>query len=144
VSVQAQILNLLQELQRKLNLAFVFITHDLSVIHHIGHQIEVMYLGKIVEEGNIEDIFYNTAHPYSTALLSARPAVNEAERQQKIVLEGEIPSPSNPPNGCAFHPRCTQELMEECRTIFPGPLELSETHKVYCWDVVRKQQEGKL
>lgn len=99
VSVQAQILNLLIKLQKKFNLAYIFITHDLSVIHHIGQKIAVMYLGKIVESGNVEDIFYNPQHPYTKALLSARPAVSQEEIQEKIVLEGEIPSPSNPPSG---------------------------------------------
>jgi oligopeptide/dipeptide ABC transporter ATP-binding protein len=133
VSVQAQILNLLQKLQKKFHLALVFITHDLSVIHHIGHRIKVMYLGKFVETGNIEDIFYNTKHPYTKALLSARPAVNDEEKQEKIILEGEIPSPTNPPTGCSFHPRCQAKLRRECNKEIPSEIALSDSHHVWCW-----------
>ncbi|MHA1673643.1 MAG: ABC transporter ATP-binding protein [Promethearchaeota archaeon] len=133
VSVQAQILNLLQDLQRKFHLAYIFISHDLSVIHHIGHRINVMYLGKFVETGNIEDIFYNTQHPYTQALLSARPAVSKAELQHKIILEGEIPSPSNPPSGCSFHPRCQAKMLPECNKKIPEEIALDESHHIWCW-----------
>jgi len=133
VSVQAQILNLLKDLQEKFHIAYVFITHDLSVIHHIGHRIGVMYLGLFVETGTIDDIFYNTQHPYTKALLSARPAVSEAEKQHKIILEGEIPSPSNPPTGCSFHPRCQEKMLPECNKESPHETILSDTHHVWCW-----------
>ena len=133
VSVQAQILNLLKKLQDELHLAYVFITHDLSVIHHIGNRIAVMYLGLLAETGTIDDIFYNTQHPYTKALLSARPAVNAEEKQQKIILEGEIPSPSNPPTGCSFHPRCQEKMLPECNKESPHEIILSETHHVWCW-----------
>lgn len=133
VSVQAQILNLLQKLQNDFNLSYIFITHDLSVIHHIGHRIGVMYLGKFVETGDIEDIFYNTMHPYTKALLSARPAVSEKEKQDKIILEGEIPSPANPPNGCSFHPRCQEKMLPECNKKIPEETVLSDSHHVWCW-----------
>ncbi len=133
VSVQAQILNLLQKLQDDFNIAYIFITHDLSVIHHIGHRIGVMYLGKFVETGIINDIFYNTKHPYTKALLSARPAVSEKEKQDKIILEGEIPSPANPPNGCSFHPRCQEKMLPECNKKIPEETVLSDTHHVWCW-----------
>ncbi|MHA1583824.1 MAG: ABC transporter ATP-binding protein [Promethearchaeota archaeon] len=133
VSVQAQILNLLQDLQKKFHLAYIFITHDLSVIHHIGHRICVMYLGKIVERGNIEDIFYNSKHPYTKALLSARPAVSKEEKQNKIILEGEIPSPSNPPKGCSFHPRCPEKLLPECNKKYPPECKISDSHISSCW-----------
>lgn len=133
VSVQAQILNLLKDLQMKFHLAYIFITHDLSVIHHIGHRIGVMYLGLFVETGTIDDIFYNTQHPYTKALLSARPAVSEEEKQKKIILEGEIPSPSNPPTGCSFHPRCQEKMLPECNKESPHETILSETHHVWCW-----------
>ncbi|WP_457559455.1 ABC transporter ATP-binding protein [Candidatus Harpocratesius sp.] len=139
VSVQAQILNLLQELQKNLNLAYIFITHDLSVIHHIGHRIGVMYLGKFVETGNIEDIFYNNQHPYTQALLSARPAVSKSELQEKIILEGEIPSPSNPPSGCSFHPRCQAKMLPECNKKEPEETALSETHHIWCWQFGRDE-----
>ena len=133
VSVQAQILNLLKKLQQDLKLAYIFITHDLSVIHHIGNRIAVMYLGLLAETGTIDDIFYNTQHPYTKALLSARPAVNEEEKQHKIILEGEIPSPSNPPTGCSFHPRCQEKMLPECNKETPHETILSETHHVWCW-----------
>jgi len=133
VSVQAQILNLLKKLQQDLHLAYIFITHDLSVIHHIGSRIAVMYLGLLAETGTIDDIFYNTQHPYTKALLSARPAVNEEEKQHKIILEGEIPSPSNPPTGCSFHPRCQEKMLPECNKETPHETILSETHHVWCW-----------
>lgn len=139
VSVQAQILNLLQELQQKFHLAYIFITHDLSVIHHIGHRIGVMYLGKFVETGNIEDIFYNNKHPYTQALLSARPAVSRKELQQKIILEGEIPSPSNPPSGCSFHPRCQAKMLPECNKKIPEETELDDTHHIWCWQFGRDE-----
>ncbi|UYP44442.1 Glucose import ATP-binding protein GlcV [Candidatus Lokiarchaeum ossiferum] len=133
VSVQAQILNLLQKIQKEFHLAYIFITHDLSVIHHIGHRIGVMYLGKFVETGDIEDIFYNTSHPYTRALLSARPAVSEIEKQEKIILEGEIPSPANPPNGCSFHPRCQEKMLPECNKKIPEETILTDSHHVWCW-----------
>ncbi len=133
VSVQAQILNLLQQLQNEFNLSYIFITHDLSVIHHIGHRIGVMYLGKFVETGIVDNIFYNTMHPYTRALLSARPAVSEKEKQNKIILEGEIPSPANPPNGCSFHPRCQEKMLPECNKKIPEETIISDTHHVWCW-----------
>ncbi|RLD98279.1 MAG: peptide ABC transporter substrate-binding protein [Aquificota bacterium] len=139
VSVQAQILNLLQDLQKKYHLAYIFITHDLSVIHHIGHRIGVMYLGKFVETGNIEDIFYNNQHPYTQALLSARPAVSKTELQEKIILEGEIPSPSNPPSGCSFHPRCQAKMLPECNKKVPEEYALSESHHIWCWQFRRDE-----
>lgn len=137
VSVQAQILNLLKVLQERLKLAYIFITHDLSVIHHIGSRIAVMYLGLLVETGTIDDIFYNTSHPYTRALLSARPAVNAEEKQHKIILEGEIPSPSNPPTGCSFHPRCQEKMLPECNKESPHETILSDTHHVWCWKFVK-------
>lgn len=132
VSVQSQILNLLGDLQKEFNLAYLFITHDLNVIHHVGNNVAVMYLGKIVEKGNIEDIFYNPAHYYTIALLSAKPALNDEEKIAQIILEGEIPSPINPPNGCSFHPRCFAEKEGICHTKPPGKIKLSETHSVWC------------
>ncbi len=132
VSVQSQILNLLGDLQKEFNLAYLFITHDLSVIHHVGTKIAVMYLGKIVESGNIEDIFYHPAHYYTKALLSARPALNDEEKKIQIILEGEIPSPINPPSGCSFHPRCFAEKEGICHTKPPGMIKLNDTHAVWC------------
>ncbi len=133
VSVQSQILNLLEDLQKEFELAYLFITHDLSVIHHVGANVAVMYLGHIVEKGNISDIFYDPKHPYTQALLSARPAVNEEEKQQQIILKGEVPSPVNPPSGCPFHPRCFSRRDDlPCEIDFPEMQKLSDTHFVSC------------
>ncbi len=133
VSVQSQILNLLEDLQKEFELAYLFITHDLSVIHHVGAKVSVMYLGHIVEEGEIADIFYNPKHPYTQALLSARPAVNEEEKQQQIILKGEVPSPANPPSGCPFNPRCFSKTDDmPCELDFPKMRQLSETRRVSC------------
>ncbi|MFX1320319.1 MAG: ABC transporter ATP-binding protein [Promethearchaeota archaeon] len=106
VSVQAQILNLLKDLQKQFNLSYLFITHDLTVVQHIADRIAVMYLGKFVEVGTVKDVFNNPSHPYSRALLSARPTFDPTYRINRIILEGDVPSPINPPKGCAFHPRC--------------------------------------
>ena len=133
VSVQSQILNLLEDLQKEFDLAYLFITHDLSVIHHVGANVAVMYLGHIVEKGNIADIFYDPKHPYTQALLSARPAVNEEEKQQQIILKGEVPSPVNPPSGCAFNPRCFSKTDDmPCTIDSPELMDLSDTHSVAC------------
>jgi peptide/nickel transport system ATP-binding protein len=132
VSVQSQILNLLADLQKQFHLSFLFITHDLSVIHHIGNRVDVMYLGKIVEEGTVEEIFYNPQHYYTKALLSARPSLNDEERRTQIILEKEIPSLLHPPDGCLFNPRCYTEKLPECDKIVPHVIELSPTHKVLC------------
>lgn len=109
VSVQAQILNLLKDLQKQFNLSYLFITHDLTVVQHIADRVAVMYLGKFVEVGTIRDVFNNPSHPYSRALLSARPTFDPTYRINRIILEGDVPSPINPPSGCAFHPRCPEK-----------------------------------
>jgi oligopeptide transport system ATP-binding protein len=106
VSVQAQILNLLEDLRDRLNLTYIFISHDLSVVQHISDRIGVMYLGKLVEIGESEQIFENAAHPYTQALLGAIPVPDVSQQQELVVLEGNVPSPSNPPAGCRFHTRC--------------------------------------
>jgi dipeptide transport system ATP-binding protein len=106
VSVQAQALNLLMDLQDEMNLAYLFISHDLSVVRHIANELMVMYLGRPVEQGEKEAIFKNPLHPYTRALLAATPKVAKKERQKRIILTGEIPSPLNPPSGCTFHKRC--------------------------------------
>jgi peptide/nickel transport system ATP-binding protein len=133
VSVQAQILNLLKELQQKFNLSYLFITHDLSVVQHIADDIRVMYLGKFVEGGSIDEVFYNPTHPYSKALLSARPTFDPSSKQNRIILEGDVPSPINPPAGCAFHPRC-QEKGEHvgCGIDNPRRIPLGGTHFMMC------------
>ena len=106
VSIQAQVLNLLAELQERHNLAYLFISHDLSVVRHIANDVMVMYLGRAVEQGPREAIFGNPQHPYTKALLSATPQPDPTRKRERIVLKGELPSPLNPPTGCTFHPRC--------------------------------------
>jgi dipeptide transport system ATP-binding protein len=118
VSIQAQVLNLLIELQQELGLAYVFISHDLSVVRHIADQVLVMYLGKPVEQGPSQAIFDSPQHPYTQALLSATPQANTNRKRQRIKLTGELPSPLNPPSGCSFHPRC-QNVMPQCKTTAP-------------------------
>jgi dipeptide transport system ATP-binding protein len=106
ISIQAQVLNLLAELQQKHNLAYLFISHDLSVVRHIADDVMVMYLGHVVEQGPAADIFARPRHPYTQALLSSTPQADPMRRRNRTVLKGELPSPLNPPTGCAFHPRC--------------------------------------
>jgi len=118
VSIQAQVINLLIELQQELGLAYVFISHDLSVVRHIADEILVMYLGKPVEQGPSEVIFNNPKHPYTQALLSATPSTNIKTKRQRIKLIGELPSPINPPTGCAFNPRC-QHAHKSCKISEP-------------------------
>ena len=106
VSIQAQIINLLQDLQEKLKLTYLFIAHDLRVVEHISNRVAIMYLGKIVEIASRDEIYLNPRHPYTRALLSAIPTIDTAQKPERIKLPGEMPSPMNPPRGCAFHPRC--------------------------------------
>lgn len=141
VSVQAQIINLLFRLQRQRGLAYLFITHDLSVIQHISDRIAVMYLGRIVEETTGEEIFANPQHPYTQALLSSTPVPDPASGRQRIILPGTAPSAANPPAGCAFHPRCSQ-VMDECRTVFPAPRLTAPDHQVSCYLYEVAQEQG--
>jgi oligopeptide transport system ATP-binding protein len=106
VSIQAQIINLLQELQEKMHLTYLFISHDLRVVEHISHRVAIMYLGKIVEIANSETIYRDAKHPYTRALLSAVPMPDISKKKERVVLQGDVPSPVNPPSGCTFHPRC--------------------------------------
>jgi peptide/nickel transport system ATP-binding protein len=133
VSVQAQILNLLKELQKQFGLSYLFITHDLSVIQHIADRVAVMYLGKFVETGTLDEVFYNPTHPYTRALLSARPTFDPGSKQNRIILEGDVPSPINPPSGCAFHPRCPdKEKHLGCGVEEPRKIHLGGDHYIYC------------
>ncbi len=114
VSVQSAVLNLISRLQKQYHIAFLFISHDLSVIHHISDDVAVMYLGKIVEKADSESLYKNPKHPYTKALLSAIPTIDPENGKKRIYLEGDVPSPINPPKGCYFHPRCAQ-AMTMCR-----------------------------
>jgi dipeptide transport system ATP-binding protein len=118
ISIQAQVLNLLADLQERHNLAYLFISHDLSVVKHIANDVMVMYLGRVVEQGTRDDIFSSPQHPYTRALLSATPAPDPTRKRERIVLKGELPSPLNPPSGCTFHPRCPIAF-EKCASINP-------------------------
>jgi peptide/nickel transport system ATP-binding protein len=132
VSVQAQILNLLKQLQNELGLSYLFITHNLSVVAYLAHRVAVMYLGRIVEEGSVEDVLERPRHPYTRALLSAVPEVEPETRREVIRLEGDLPSPASPPPGCHFHPRCP-EAMDRCRADYPGVSEPTAGHRVRCF-----------
>ena len=147
VSVQAQILNLLKELQKKFNLSFLFITHDLSVVQHIADRIAVMYLGRFVETGTIEEVFYNPTHPYTVALLSARPTFDPSSKSNRIILKGDVPSPINPPKGCAFHPRCPDKDKHiGCGIDAPRKIHLGGDHYIMCLpfkEEEKKSYEGR-
>ena len=130
VSVRAQVLNLLADLQEELNLTYLFVSHDLSVIEHICDRVAIMYLGKVVEIGTKDDIFNNPQHHYTKALLSAIPKVGQRDRSDRIILQGDIPSPVNPPAGCHFHTRCTY-MMEQCKSD-PPMVDLGNGHLVAC------------
>ncbi len=131
VSVQAQILNLLKDLQQRKGLAYLFITHNISVIEFLAHEVAVMYLGRIVEHGSVGEVLDEPRHPYTRALLSAVPMVDRATKRQVIRLQGDLPSPVNPPQGCHFHPRC-REAFAPCRQDYPGSSDFSLTHSAHC------------
>ncbi len=131
VSVQAQVLNLLQSLKDELRLTFVFISHDLSVVEHICDKIAVMYVGKLVELAPTDELLSNPKHPYTEALVSAVPPADPLIRMERIILEGDVPSPANPPSGCVFHPRC-RYAQDICREQVPPLLELGPEHVARC------------
>lgn len=131
VSIQAQILNLLQDLRRELNLSFLFIAHGLSVIKHVSNRVAVMYVGKLVEMAAVNDLFANPRHPYTEALLSAIPNPDPDLRMQRIILPGEVANPANPPSGCHFHPRC-RYAVDRCKEEVPTWQEKAPGHFVAC------------
>jgi oligopeptide transport system ATP-binding protein len=131
VSIQAQILNLFQDLQEQMGLTYIFIAHDLSVVKHISDKIGVMYLGRMVEFASKEDLFANPSHPYTQALMSAVPVPNPLVKRDRILLTGDVPNPSNPPSGCTFHTRCSS-CMEICKTTRPKGIEINPGHVVSC------------
>jgi oligopeptide/dipeptide ABC transporter ATP-binding protein len=133
VSVQSQILNLLQTLQDEMGLTYLFISHNLSVVDYICDEIAVMYFGRIVEQASRADLFHNPRHPYTKALLSAIPAADISRQRKKIILEGDLPSPAHPPGGCAFHPRC-RYTTELCRRELPPAAMVRGSHRVFCWN----------
>ncbi len=131
VSVQAQILNLMLRLQRQLGLTYLFVAHDLSVIKHISERVAVMYVGRIVEMAPTEELFYQPRHPYTEALMTAVPKPDPRLRSERIVLQGEVADPANPPSGCYFHPRC-RYATDICREQTPVQVEISPAHFVSC------------
>ena len=131
VSVQAQVLNLLMDLQDEFGLAYLFVSHDLAVVEHIGHRIAVMYLGRIVELAPKERIFSQPLHPYTEALMAAAPIADPRARRERLVIEGDVPSPMNPPPGCHFHTRC-QYAIARCKTDDPPLQEIAPGHVVAC------------
>lgn len=150
VSIQSQIINLLVQLREELNLTYLFISHDLSVVEYISDRVAVMYLGEIVELAGSRELYRNPLHPYTHALLSSVPSMDPAKRRKRILLEGDVPSPMNPPSGCRFHPRCPL-AMDVCRTTTPKELKVSmgataglpsSAHTVRCHAVEQALEKG--
>lgn len=131
VSIRSQIINLLKDLQKEFNLTYLFIAHDLSVIKYISDRVVVMYLGKIVEIADKKELFADTMHPYTQALISAVPVPNPDYKKERIILKGDVPSPANPPKGCRFHPRCSK-VMKICSEIEPKLVEIKKGHFCAC------------
>ena len=142
VSIQAQVLNLLNELKHDLDLTYIFVAHDLSVVEYISDRVGVMYLGNFVEVGEKEKIYSNPMHPYTQALLSAVPVPDPTAKRERMLLEGSIPSAHKPPTGCKFHTRCPK-CMECCKTQAPERYEVDDGHYVYChlYDKERREQQ---
>jgi len=132
VSVQAQIINLLQDLQQQHGIAYLFIAHDLAVVEHISHRVMVMYLGKVVELAEARDVIRAPKHPYTQALISAIPEIDPGTKRKRIILPGDVPSPIHPPSGCRFHPRCPMAEKPRCETEAPELRELSANHCAAC------------
>jgi oligopeptide transport system ATP-binding protein len=136
VSIQAQIVNLLVELQESIGLSYLFVSHDLAVVHHVSHRVAVMYLGRLVEQASTEALYAAPRHPYTRALLSAAPQPDPQRKRVRLVLEGDVPSPIDPPSGCAFHPRCPRAIRGTCDRETPVLVETMQGsgHKVACWN----------
>ena len=132
VSIQAQVINLLKELQEEFDLTYLFIAHDLSVVFYVSDRVAIMYLGKIVEEGPTDELFAHPLHPYTKALLAAIPRVDKTRRQERIILTGTVPSPLNPPSGCRFHTRCFMVKGKICSQEEPPMREVAPHHRVAC------------
>lgn len=131
VSVQAQVINLLEDLQEQLNLTYLFVAHDLSVVRHIADRVAVMYVGKIVELGETEELFNSPKHPYTSALLQSVPIPDPDKRGKRVILKGEVANPANPPSGCYFHPRCPHAV-DQCSTEQPALLDVESGRLVSC------------
>jgi peptide/nickel transport system ATP-binding protein/oligopeptide transport system ATP-binding protein len=134
VSIQSQVLNILKDLQKEFGLTYLFIAHNLSVVEHISDRVAVMYLGKMVEMASRADFFRDPLHPYTQALMSAIPIPDPTIKRERIILQGDVPSPLNPPGGCRFHPRCPV-AMEHCKLEEPPFREASSNHWIACWRV---------
>ena len=132
VSIQAQIVNLLQDLQKELQLTYLFIAHDLRVVEHISSRVAVMYLGKIVELASSEELYKAPKHPYTKALFSAIPIPDPRQKKERIILQGDVPSPIKIPTGCTFHPRCPI-VKDNCRNDLPSLQEKNKEHYTSCW-----------
>jgi peptide/nickel transport system ATP-binding protein len=141
VSVQAQILNLLKDLQESLGLAYLFITHNISVVEYIADEVAVMYLGRIVESGSVDEVLNRPKHPYTQALLSAVPVIEPESKRHVIRLQGDLPSPANPPSGCHFHPRCPH-AMPVCSEVYPAASWFSPTHQTRCHLYLQEQDKA--
>jgi len=142
VSIQSQILNLLKDLQVKLKLTYIFIAHNLAVVKHMSDKIAVMYLGRIIEVGKADVLYRDAKHPYTKALITAIPTPDPEINKTKTVLEGDVPSPINPPKGCAFHPRCP--IAEDiCKKDIPRLINLNQEHSVACHLVADVADNGK-
>ena len=141
VSVQAQILNLLLDLQRRRGISYLFITHNMGVVEYLAHEVAVMYLGRLVEQGPVEAVFADPKHPYTRALLAAVPVIDAAGQRDTTRIEGDLPSPVSPPSGCHFHPRCPH-VMEQCRSVFPSERAVGAAHRVRCHLYLEDALEG--
>lgn len=142
VSIRAQVLNLIKELKDKLNLTYIFISHDLSVVHHICDRVAVMYPGRVVEIADKKQIYENPVHPYTKALLSAIPMPDPEVKRERIILQGDVPNPADPPSGCHFHKRCPY-AKKECSETVPPFVTVEPGHQVLCWLAEEQQSETK-